>query len=102
VAQVVDLARVTPGGPLVGRPGRIVFTPDSLPDDVQGGLWCVEADSPDGRLRTVLFARGETGDGLDVAAPVAVEGVVVVIRHRASLGFPAFVEVQVRHARRVR
>jgi hypothetical protein len=42
---------VTPGGLLVGRPGRFAFTPGSLPDDMQGGRWCVEAaavlgDSP--------------------------------------------------------
>jgi hypothetical protein len=67
---VHDLAKLTPDSPLVGRPGRFVFTPGSLPDDAQGGRWCVEADSPGGRLRTVLFAPGETGDGLGVAAPV--------------------------------
>jgi hypothetical protein len=55
-----------------------------------------------GLLRTVPFAPGETGDGLDVAAPVVVEGVPVVIRHRASGDFPAVVEVQLREARRGR
>jgi hypothetical protein len=90
---VHDLAKLTPDPPLVGRPGRFVFTPDSKPDDAQGGLWCVEAAGADSLLRTVLFAPGETGDGLDVAAPV-VEGVPVVIRHRAAWGFPAVIEVQ--------
>jgi hypothetical protein len=37
-----------------------------------------------------------------VGAPVVVEGVPVVIRHKASWPFPAVVEVQLREARRVR
>jgi len=51
-------------------------------------------------LRTVSFATGETDAGLDVAAPVVVEGVLVVIRHPARGEFPAVVELQVREARR--
>jgi hypothetical protein len=42
-------------------------------------------------LRTVSFARGETDEGLDVAQPVVVEGVLVVIRHPAQGEFPACV-----------
>jgi hypothetical protein len=50
----------------------------------------------------VSFARGETDEGLDVAQPIVVEGVLRVIRHPARGGFRAVVEVQVREARRVR
>jgi hypothetical protein len=50
--------------------------------------------------RTVQFARGETDEGLDVAAPVVVEGVLWVIRHPARGQFPAVVELQVREALR--
>jgi hypothetical protein len=57
---------------------------------------------PPGMLRTVQFARGETDEGLDVARPVVVEGVLVVIRHPRRGEFPAVVELQVRAARRVR
>ena len=52
-------------------------------------------------LRTVQFAKGENDEGLDVVAPVVVEGVLVVIRHPARGQFPAVVELQVREARRV-
>jgi hypothetical protein len=68
LAQAVDLARITPNSPLVGRPGRFVFTPDSRPDDTLG-FWAVEAEGPDDCVRTVYFARGEGDEG-----PVVVEG----------------------------
>jgi len=45
-------------------------------------------------LRTVQFARGETDEGLDVAAPVVVEGELVLIRHPARGQFPAVVEAE--------
>ena len=51
---------------------------------------------------TVQFAKGETDEGLDVAAPIVVAGVLVVIRHPARGEFRAVVELQVRKARRVR
>ncbi|HKB38515.1 MAG TPA: hypothetical protein VKD72_18880 [Gemmataceae bacterium] len=91
----LDPARVQPG------PGRFVFVPDSRADDVTGH-WCVEAAGPPGVLRVVSFARGETDDGLDVVAPLVVEGEVVVIRHPPRGQFPAVTELQVREARRVR
>src|SRR5262249_22985598 len=50
----------------------------------------------------VSFAVGETDEGLDAAAPVVVEGKLVVIRHPARGQFRAVVEFQVREARRVR
>ena len=53
-------------------------------------------------LRVVSFAQGETDEGLDIAAPLVVEGVLVVIRHPARGQFRAVVELQVREARRVR
>jgi hypothetical protein len=53
-------------------------------------------------LRVVSFAKGETDEGLDVLAPIVVEGELVVIRHPARGKFRAVVEVQVREARRVR
>jgi len=37
-------------------------------------------------LRTISFAKGETDDGLDVLAPIVVEGVLLVIRHPAREG----------------
>ena len=42
-----------------------------------------------GLLRTVQFARGETDEGLDVAAPVVVESELAVIRHPARGQFRA-------------
>ena len=54
-----------------------------------------------GVLRTVQITRGETDEGLDVLAPIVVEGVLRVIRHPARGEFPAVVELQVRKARRV-
>jgi hypothetical protein len=56
---------------------------------------------PPGVLRTVHFAEGEMDEGLDVAQPIVVEGVLVVIRHPARGEFRVVVEVQVREARRV-
>jgi len=82
-------------------PGRFVFVPGSLPDDVTGH-WCVEATGASDVLRVVSFAAGETDEGLDVAEPVVVEGVLRVIRHPARGQFPAVIELQVREARRVR
>ncbi len=50
----------------------------------------------------MVQAVAQADEGLDVQAPVVVEGKLVVIRHRARGEFPAVVEVQVREARRVR
>ena len=52
-------------------------------------------------LRTVQFVRGESDEGLDVAQPIVVEGVLTVIRHPTRGQFPAVVELQVREARLV-
>jgi len=46
-----------------------------------------------GVLQTVHFSTGETDEGLDVAQPVVVECVLVVIRHPARGQFPAVVEL---------
>src|SRR5262245_41129660 len=70
----LDPARVQPG------PGRFVFVPGSRADDVTG-VWQVEAAGPPGCLRVVSFAKGETDEGLDVAHPIVVEGLLQVIRH---------------------
>ena len=69
-------------------------------DEVDGRV-LVEAAGPPGVLRTVLFARGETDEGLDLAQPVVVEGVLLVIRHPARGEFRAVVELQVWEARKV-
>jgi len=53
-------------------------------------------------LRTVQFAKGETDEGLDVAQPIVVEGLLQVIRHPGAGQFPAVVELQLREARQVR
>ena len=74
--------------------------PGSATDEV-GGCVAVEVASPPGVLRTVQFAAGETDEGLDVAQPIVVEGVLVVSRHPARGQFRAVVELQVREARRV-
>jgi hypothetical protein len=76
-------------------------SPDSLPDEIDGHV-LVEAAGPPGVLLTVSFARGESDESLDVAAPIVVEGVLTVIRHPARGKFPAVVELQVRETRRVR
>ena len=91
----LDTSRVQPG------PGRFVFVPGSRADDGTGH-WCVEAAGPPGVLRVVSFAAGETDEGLDVAAPIVVEGELLVIRHPARGQFPAVTELQVRETRRVR
>ena len=61
----------------------------------------VEAEGPPGCLRVVAFYPAEDDEGLDVAAPLVVEGELVVIRHPARGQFRAVVELQVREARRV-
>jgi len=55
-----------------------------------------------GVLRVVSFAMAETDEGLEIAAPIVVEGELVVIRHPARGEFRAVVELQVREARRIR
>jgi hypothetical protein len=77
-------------------PGRFVFAPDSRTDEVNGHVEVEAASGRPGLLRTVSFAAGQTDEGLDVAQPVVVEGVLQVIRHPARGEFPAVVEVQVR------
>ena len=91
-----DPARVRPG-----TVGLYVFVLGSRADDV-AGYWQVEAEGPPGCLRVVAFYPAEDDEGLDVAAPLVVEGVLTVIRHPAWGQFPAVVELQVREARRVR
>src|SRR3954454_12264452 len=99
--RAVWLADLHPNRVHSGTAGRFVFVPDSRPDEVDGCIG-IDAAGPPGVLRTVSFARGETDEGLDVAQPIVVEGVLVVIRHPARGQFPAVVELQVRQARRVR
>jgi len=77
---------------------RFVFVLGSSADEVDGRV-LVEAAGPPGVLRTVQFARGETDEGLDVLAPVFVEGELVVIRHPARGQFRAVVELQVNISR---
>jgi len=77
-----------------------VFVPGSAPDEVDGRV-LVEAAGPPGVLRTVHFAASETDEGLDLAQPMVVEGVLLVIRHPARGQFRAVVELQVREARLV-
>ena len=45
--------------------------------------------------------KSETDEGLDILAPIVVEGELVMIRHPAPGEFPAVVELQVRQARLV-
>jgi hypothetical protein len=92
----LDPDRVQPGT------GRFVFVPDSAVDEIDGHFEIEAAGWSPGLVRTVSFARGETDEGLDVAEPIVVEGVLVVIRHPARGEFRAVVELQVREARRVR
>src|SRR5215470_4911532 len=69
-------------------PGMFVFVPGSRADDVTGH-WCVEAAGAGDVLHVVSFAKGETDEGLDIAAPIVFEGEQVVIRHSAQGEFPA-------------
>jgi len=98
--RAVWLADLHPDRIPSGIAGHFVFVPDSLPDEHDGHV-LVEAAGPPGVLRTGSFAKGETDEGLDVAAPLVVEGVLVVIRHPARGEFRAVIELQVREARRV-
>jgi len=79
-------------------PGRFVFVPGSAVDEVDGRV-LVEAAGPPGVLRTVSFAPGETDEGLDVLRPIVVEGVLLVIRHRARGQFREVVELRLEEAR---
>jgi hypothetical protein len=88
----LDPDRVQPG------PGRFIFVPGSRADDV-AGYWQVEAEGPPGVLRVVAFHPTEDDEGLDVAQPIVVEGVLTVIRHPARAGFSEVVESLVRKAR---
>ena len=99
--RAVWLAGLHPDQVRARTPSRCVFVPGSALDELAGGV-LVEAAGPPGVLRTVQFARGETDKGLDVAAPVVVEGVLVLIRYPARGQFPAVVELQVREARRAK
>ena len=97
----VWLADLDPATVKSGTVGRWVFVPGSRADDATG-RWCVETAGPGDVLRVVSFAQGETVEGLDVAQPIVVEGVLLAIRHPARGEFPAVVEWQVREARRGR
>ena len=90
----LDSDRVQPAG-------RFLFLPSSATDEVDGRV-LVEAAGRPAVLRTLYFGAGEWDEGLDIAAPVVVEGVLRVIRHPARGKFPAVVEWQVREARRMR
>src|SRR5262249_54967601 len=59
--------------------GRFLFLPGSATDEVDGRV-LVEAASPPGVLRRVRFATGERREGLDIVAPVVVEGVLAAGR----------------------
>ena len=83
--RAVWLASLTPERVTSGTHGRFVLVPDSLVDE-HDGCYGVEAAGPPGVSRTVQFARGESDEGLDLAQPIVVEGVLVVIRHPASSG----------------
>src|SRR5215471_3113390 len=84
------LADLDPATVRSGTVGRWVFVPGPRPDDVTG-VRQVEAPGPGDVLRVVSFAVGKTDEGLDVAQPVVVEGVLLVIRHPARGEFPAVV-----------
>ena len=80
--NAVWLADLTPEQVTSPRHGRFVFVPDSRADDVTGH-WCIQAAGAGDVLRVVTFAVGETDEGLDIAAPIVVEGVLTVIRDPA-------------------
>jgi hypothetical protein len=80
-----DFARLTPHSALVGRAVRVVFTPDSAMGELRGGPWVEAAGPPDGAVRTVAFAPGESEDGFDVAAPLVAEGRLAVLRTPARV-----------------
>jgi len=100
-ARLDWLADLDPATVKSGAVGMFVFVPGSLADD-DAGYWQVEAEGPTGCLRVVAFHPTEDDAGLDIAAPIVIEGELVVIRHPARGEFPAVVELQVREAFRVR
>ena len=53
-------------------------------------------------LRVIVSPLAKTDEGLDILAPIVVEGDLVVIQHPARGQFPPVVELQVREARGVR
>ena len=82
---------------------RFPFTCDpSVPNpEVAQTLTGARRDDLPYRLLTDPVAKGESDEGLDLAQPIVVEGVLTVIRHRARGQFPAVVGLQVREARRI-
>jgi hypothetical protein len=99
--RAVWLADLQPATVRSGTVGRFVFVPDSRTDEVDGCVG-VEAAGPPGVLRMAVFAAGETDEGLDVAQPIVIEGLLLVIRHPAQGEFPVVVELQVRESRQGR
>ena len=91
------LADLDPATVKCGTVGRWVFVPGSRADHVTGS-WQVETAGAGDVLRVVSFAAGESDEGLDVAEPIAVEGVLLLIRHPARGEFRAVVALQVRKA----
>ncbi|HKB38328.1 MAG TPA: hypothetical protein VKD72_17925 [Gemmataceae bacterium] len=62
--------------------------PGSAVDEIDGHFEIEAAGCSPGLLRTISFARGETDEGLDVAQPIVVEGLLVVVRHPTRGSYP--------------
>jgi hypothetical protein len=88
---------------LDGHPIRVSFVIDSLPEE-RGDAVAVEAAGPEHESRIVELSKGGGGDLLTLAPGdrLVAEGVLRVVRHRASGEFVGFVEVRVTGARVVR
>ena len=88
---------------LDGRPVRVSFVIDSLPEERGDGV-AVEAAGPENESRIVELSTGGGSDLLTLAPGdrLVAEGVLRVIRHRARGEFEGFVELRVIRARVVR
>lgn len=62
---------------------KVRFLPGSRPA-VSANRVVIEAADPPAVLRCVEFASGEDEEGLDVLAPIVVEGVLIVRYHPGS------------------
>jgi hypothetical protein len=81
----------------------VSFVIDSLPEE-RSDCVAVEAAGPEHESRIVELSQGEGGDLLTLAPGdrLVAEGVLRVVRHRASGEFVGFVEMRVVGARVVR
>jgi len=71
-----------------GRKASLKRSPIKTASDEINGDVEIKTRGPPDALRTVHFAAGERDAGLDVAQPIVVEGLLVVVRHPTRGSYP--------------